>query len=143
MRLGCDSLSKIYKSKNGHDVHAVNSLDLDMYRGQITAVLGHNGAGKTSLLGMLTGMISVTTGTAHINGLSVKSNMAQIRQNLSVCPQHDIQYPTLSVYEHLAMFAAFKGVHPSSVKHEVTVMIAAVGLLDKTNEMSKNLSGGK
>eukprot|EP00953_Heterococcus_sp_UTEX-ZZ885_P022237 12320-Heterococcus_DN1.PRE.12 len=135
-------LTKIYKSKTGTDVNAVNSINLDMYQGQITALLGHNGAGKTSLLGMLTGMIPVTSGTAYISGFNVKSHMSQIRQNLSVCPQHDIQYPTLTVYEHLALFAAFKGVHPSSVKHEVMAMIAAVGLLDKSKEMSKNLSGG-
>ena len=80
-----------------------------MYSGQITALLGHNGAGKTTAIGMLTGLFPPTAGHAIIEGKDINEHMAEIRKNLGVCPQHDILYPNLTVEEHLQLFASFKG----------------------------------
>lgn len=48
---------------------AVHGLDLDIYKGQITALLGHNGAGKTTTIHMLTGLVPPTAGDAMIAGM--------------------------------------------------------------------------
>ncbi|CAM9266917.1 unnamed protein product [Choristocarpus tenellus] len=124
-------------------VMAVNGLDLTMYRGQITALLGHNGAGKTTTINMLTGMVPVTGGTAVVNGLDVRTQMKEIRRNLGMCPQHDILYPDLTVREHLTLFANFKGVAKKEVASEVDRMIKAVGLGEKRDRPTNGLSGGQ
>lgn len=70
---------------------------------------GTNGAGKTTTISILTGMLKPTSGTAFVNGQSIREDMASIRQNLGVCPQFDILWPDLTVREHLELYAAIKG----------------------------------
>ena len=79
-----------------------------MYKGQITALLGHNGAGKTTTMSILTGLFPPTAGSAHINGLSVVDDIDLIRRNLGICPQHNVLFDRLTVSEHLHFFARLK-----------------------------------
>lgn len=72
---------------------------------------------QTTLLAMLTGMTPVTGGSAFIVGRDVVEDMSNIRNSLGVCPQHDILYPTLTVREHLRLYAVLKGV-PHAVLEE-------------------------
>ena len=60
-----------------------------------------SGAGKTTTLSIVTGMIEATSGDVLIRGKSVKRDMLEIRQDLGLCPQYDILWPQLTVYEHL------------------------------------------
>jgi ABC-type multidrug transport system ATPase subunit len=86
----------------GSDRVAVDRLNLSLYRDQVTVLLGHNGAGKTTTISMLVGLLPPTAGTAHFpGGLTITEDMAEIRRNLGVCPQHDILFPELTVMEHL------------------------------------------
>ena len=61
---------------------AVNGVSLNMYEGQITALLGHNGAGKTTLMSILTGLFPATSGSALVNGCSVRDNISGVRRSL-------------------------------------------------------------
>lgn len=79
-----------------------------MYKGQITALLGHNGAGKTTTLSILTGLFTPTEGAAYINGLSIVDDIDLIRTNLGICPQHNVLFDRLTVTEHLVFFALLK-----------------------------------
>ena len=88
----CVDIRKLYKefhTESGVKV-AVNNLDLTIYSGQITALLGHNGAGKTTTIAMLTGLAIPDGGTAIIEGLDITTDLAAVRRNLGVCPQHDV-----------------------------------------------------
>ena len=88
---------------------AVNNVSLDMYEGQIFALLGHNGAGKTTIINILTGMYPSSGGNADIYGHSLQTDLSEIRQSLGVCPQHNILFDVLTVREHLVLFAMLKG----------------------------------
>jgi ATP-binding cassette subfamily A (ABC1) protein 3 len=57
-----------------------------MYQGQIFALLGHNGAGKTSTISILTGLFEPTSGKAHCYGIDVFEDMDEIRGIIGVCP---------------------------------------------------------
>ncbi|KAL4489354.1 hypothetical protein ABPG72_019009 [Tetrahymena utriculariae] len=134
------NLRKIYPSGKS----AVNGLSFSMYNGQIFALLGHNGAGKTSTISMLTGMYEMTDGAANALGRDVQIEMQEIRTFMGVCPQYDILFDDLSVKEHLELFATFKGMTDSEeIKKQVEKHIEDVDLQEKTNELAKNLSGGQ
>ncbi len=105
----------------GGQKRAVDNLDLDMYEGQVTALLGHNGAGKTTTIGILTGLLPLTSGTVSVRGLDVESQLSLIRRQLGVCPQHNILWDSLTVMEHMQVFAALKGVPMGSVRQECEV----------------------
>lgn len=60
---------------------AVESLTLELFEDHITALLGHNGAGKSTTISMLTGLIRPTGGDAHIWGHSIRNNMNDIRRS--------------------------------------------------------------
>ena len=65
---------------------AVKDLNVKMYTGQIFALLGHNGAGKTTVISMLTGLLTPTSGEAQVFGLDVFTDITSVRQFLGVCP---------------------------------------------------------
>lgn len=136
------NLRKVYET-TAEDRIAVKGLNLDIYEGQCTVLLGHNGAGKSTTISMLCGLISPSSGDAMIEGKRISTDMGLIRQSLGVCPQHDILFPELTVLQHLQMFATFKGVPLSEIDNAAQKMIREVGLKEKTNVKSSMLSGGQ
>ncbi|CAG9862052.1 unnamed protein product [Phyllotreta striolata] len=125
----------------GHKM-AVENLDLDIYKNQITVLLGHNGAGKSTTMSMITGMIEATSGSIKINGLSVKYHMKKIRQSLGLCPQHNLLFTDLTVKEHLLLFAKLKGKTSSEANKEANELLNKLNLSDKHNSLAHTLSGG-
>jgi len=117
-------LRKEFPHQDGEDVPpfvAVRNLNLNFYQGQTFVLLGHNGAGKTTTLNMLTGMCNPSSGTATVFGKDIRTQMPEVRKMFGVCPQHDILFPTLSVEQHLILFAQLKGVPAGP---ELDIMVA-------------------
>ncbi|KAL1813550.1 hypothetical protein ACET3Z_023615 [Daucus carota] len=135
------NLHKVYSSNKG-ECHAVNSLHLTLYENQILALLGHNGAGKSTTISMIVGLLSPTSGDAVVLGKNILTDMDEIRKNLGVCPQYDILFPELTVKEHLELFANIKGVKADLLDNVVCEMVDEVGLADKLNIVVRALSGG-
>ena len=135
-------LRKVFQTPDGPKA-AVHGLDLTIYQDQIFVLLGHNGAGKTTTMTMLTGLYMPSSGDALVQGKSIKTQMAEIRQRIGVCPQHDVLFAELTVLEHLQLFAGLKGLDGPAAEQEVLEKIAEVGLTEKKNVWSSNLSGGQ
>ncbi|WJZ94126.1 hypothetical protein VitviT2T_013011 [Vitis vinifera] len=135
------NLHKVYATKKGNCC-AVNSLRLTLYENQILALLGHNGAGKSTTISMLVGLLPPTSGDALVFGKNIITEMDEIRKQLGVCPQNDILFPELTVKEHLEIFAILKGVTENFLESAVTEMVDEVGLADKVNTVVGALSGG-
>ncbi|CAL1281881.1 unnamed protein product, partial [Larinioides sclopetarius] len=121
---------------------AVNNVSLNIYEGQITALLGHNGAGKTTTINILTGMYAPTSGSALINDLDILKEKYKIRRSLGVCPQHNVLYDSLTVEEHLRIYAAIKGIAWKDLKSEVTPILDILRLTEKRDVLAKDLSAG-
>ncbi|CAK9183966.1 unnamed protein product [Ilex paraguariensis] len=134
------NLHKVYTAKKGK-ICAVNNLQLTLYENQILALLGHNGAGKSTTISMLVGLLPPTSGDALVFGKSILTDMDEIRKNLGVCPQYDILFPELTgrqggrgrkaedlheVKEHMVIFANLKGVDEDSLESNVTEMVDEV-----------------
>ncbi|KAF5176169.1 Abc transporter a family member, partial [Thalictrum thalictroides] len=135
------NLHKVYSSRKSK-LCAVNSLQLNLYENQILALLGHNGAGKSTTISMLVGLLPPTSGDALVFGKNITTEMDEIRKGLGVCPQNDILFPELTVKEHLELFATMKGVEEGDLERMVHDMVDEVGLADKVNTVVKVLSGG-
>ena len=135
-------LRKVFPTEGGEKV-AVNNLSLTLYSGQITALLGHNGAGKTTALSILSGLIPPSGGDAFIFGKSIRTQMPEIRRSMGICPQHDVLYDELTVHDHLRFFATIKEIPPFFIQEHITKIVEEVGLTEKIYTISKSLSGGQ
>jgi ATP-binding cassette subfamily A (ABC1) protein 1/ATP-binding cassette subfamily A (ABC1) protein 3 len=101
-------------------VAALDGLTLDIPYGAVTALLGRNGAGKTTAVSVLTGATRPTGGAAFVAGYDVRTQMGRIRGGgggggrggsgvgVGVCPQRDVLWPELTVREHLGLMLAIK-----------------------------------
>lgn len=121
---------------------AVKDVRVALDDGQLFCLLGHNGAGKSTTIGMLTGLLTPTGGDATIFGYSITTNMDQIRENMGVCPQHDILWPQLTAYEHLELYAGFKRLYHDDMKADVAQRLEDVALTAAANSPCGNYSGG-
>jgi ABC-type multidrug transport system ATPase subunit len=130
-------LCKVY----GNGVRAVAGLDLTLYDSEITALLGHNGAGKSTAIAMLTGALPPTSGGITVCGVDARER-GGVRGVLGVCPQANVLFPLLSVSEHLRLFAVLKGVPSRDVASAVAALLREVGLEDKAHAAAAALSGG-
>ena len=106
----------IPQGSNGSKV-AVDELSLNIFKGQITALLGHNGAGKTTTISMLTGLFPPSSGSAHVDGKSIITEMDAIRDSLGLCPQHNVLFDRLTVKEHLDFFINLKVLNQPDVNY--------------------------
>uniref|UniRef100_A0A671URS7 ATP-binding cassette, sub-family A (ABC1), member 1A n=1 Tax=Sparus aurata TaxID=8175 RepID=A0A671URS7_SPAAU len=134
-----ENLVKVYS--HGKKL-AVDGLSLRFYNGQITSFLGHNGAGKTTTMSILTGLFPPTSGTAYILGKDIRTELSTIRQNLGVCPQHNVLFSMLTVEEHIWFYARMKGLPEEKVKAEMEQIVNDVGLPHKRTSRTSTLSGG-
>ena len=91
---------------------------------------------------MLSGIYAPTSGTAKIFGLDLGTQLKEIRPLIGFCPQHDILYSDLTIYEHLELVASIKGFPKKLLNTEINRISTYVGLDKDLDKLSKNLSGG-
>eukprot|EP01083_Nonionella_stella_P069834 186422_1 len=121
---------------------AVNEVDLHMVPGQVFGLLGHNGAGKTTIINVLTGLLEPTRGDATVCGMSITDNLDALRKIVGVCPQENILWPYMTAFEHLVFYAELKGVPKHELQPRCRAILDKIGLTDKMNTLSSELSGG-
>ncbi|XP_011050473.1 PREDICTED: ATP-binding cassette sub-family A member 1-like isoform X1 [Acromyrmex echinatior] len=126
-------------------VHALKGVSVDFYKGQITALLGHNGAGKTTLMSILTGVTSETEGKVFINGKNIRKHLNSIRNDLGLCPQENMVFPDLNVFEQIEFFGLLKAKNKTrnEIKKDVLNLLAKLKLSEKKNFLPSKLSGGQ
>jgi ATP-binding cassette subfamily A (ABC1) protein 3 len=101
-----------------------------------------NGAGKTTMISMLTGLIETTGGDASVYGKSIKNEMQEVQSIIGVCPQQNVLFDQLTVQEHLLLFARMKFIPMEEAKRTAQQILQDLGLWEKAFSLSKNLSGG-
>ena len=107
---------------------AVKGINMKMYDSQIFALLGHNGAGKSTAISMLTGLIKKSQGTARCYDVDLFEEMEEVREFMGVCPQHDVLFDLLTPREHLSIFYDFKGGDPRTKWDQINSLIRDSGL---------------
>ena len=130
-------------TRNNDTFVAVNNMQWSLREGQISVLLGHNGAGKTTTMNLMTGMLEADSGDCYVYGKSVRNNLRAARQEIGLCPQHNVLWPDLTCAEHLHFYAAVKGLTGSERDAAVDEMLHSVDLFDKRDDLSDALSGGQ
>jgi len=82
----------------------------------------------------------VTSGTGTIGGLDLQEDMDEIRKHVGVCPQNDVLWPTMSVYEHLLFYARLKGVAAADVRNAIDDCVIDAGTCDRRNLSKRHRS---
>lgn len=118
---------KAEKLTKKYDQHtALNGLDLDIKAGEIYALLGSNGAGKSTTIHIFMGFIPSSSGEAFINGVVVKPNDTQLKQWVAYIPEVVNLYPNFSAMQNLAYFSGLSGFKYS--KDEQIQLLLEAGL---------------
>ena len=131
------NLTKKYKDKT-----AVNSLNLTVNKGELYALLGVNGAGKSTTIKMLSCLVPPTSGDALLLNNSIVSDSAKVKQIINVSPQETAVAEKLSVRENLELIARIYGADRKSAKSKADDMIEKFDMQEIQNSRAKTLSGG-
>uniref|UniRef100_F6YMW2 ABC transporter domain-containing protein n=1 Tax=Ornithorhynchus anatinus TaxID=9258 RepID=F6YMW2_ORNAN len=136
------ALTSVTKMYNDNRKTAVKDLTLTFYRNQITALLGPNGTGKTTIISMLAGLYPPTSGIITINGKNMQTDLAAIRREMGVCLQQDVLFDNLTVREHLVLFASLKAPLWTKKKLHQQVNKLVSFLTQHQHKPTRALSGG-
>lgn len=128
-------LEKKYKNKK-----AVNDVNLKIEDGELFALLGTNGAGKTTMIKMLSTLILPTSGTAKIKDMDLIKDSQKIKEIINVSPQETAIAPNLSVYENLEFMAGVYQIKNKDKK--INELIKQFKLESVLKQKAKTLSGG-
>ncbi|NHJ48543.1 MAG: ATP-binding cassette domain-containing protein [Asgard group archaeon] len=106
LEIQLQNVSKIYKQKKTYDVHAVEKVDLSVYKGELVFIIGPSGSGKTTLFKIITGMVPVSEGQVKINShrldeLNDGQRAEFRRKNIGIVSQQGDLHPTISVKKNL------------------------------------------
>lgn len=141
------NLKKTYRKypcgiKSKKDTFANKGIYLDMSENELLCILGHNGAGKSTMISVLTGLTAASSGTATLGGFDIVEEIEEIRQIIGVVPQFDILWEELTAEEHMRMFCRIKGVPDDQIDKVIDDKLAAVKLSDVKKARTKTFSGG-
>lgn len=134
MELCIDRLTKQYENKI-----AVDRISLQLTNG-VYGLLGANGAGKTTFMRMLCGVLKPTSGTINFNGFDVSSE--EYRSELGYLPQDFGYYPEFSGLDFLLYMASLKGLKKAEAKRKAKQLLKLVSLSDVARKKISTYSGG-
>lgn len=107
-----DPIKFNHLTKRFGDLIAVNKLQFSIKKGEIFTFLGHNGAGKTTAMNMLAGILPPTDGDVIVYDNSIKKEVDKVQINLGLCQQTDVLFDDMTVYEHLYFVCELKDCDP-------------------------------
>ena len=135
-------LIKRYPGQKKEDRPAIDTIDLTVESGQLYGLVGPDGAGKTTILRILSTVIKPTSGSAHLAGFDVIKQSEDVRALLGYMPQAFSIYPDLTVKENLKFFADINGVPAREQKQRIDELLEFARLTEFSTRRSENLSGG-
>jgi ABC-2 type transport system ATP-binding protein len=132
------NLVKVYK--NG--TKALSGINLEVKAGEFCALLGANGAGKTTIISVLTGIANKTSGEASVFNFDVSTDPYRARKLIGVVPQEFNFNMFESVLDIVANQAGYFGIERKSALQDAQKILTRLDLWDKRKVPSRNLSGG-
>jgi ABC-2 type transport system ATP-binding protein len=129
-------------TKKFSDFIAVDNMSLSVAEGEIFGFLGANGAGKSTTINMIAGLLRCNDGTIHILGKNSAKHSRFAKMNLGMVPQDLAIYEDMTAYENVKFFAGLYGLRGVELRERVEEALSFVGLQDKQKSYPKSFSGG-
>ena len=120
---------------------ALRNVSLCVKRGEIFGLLGPNGAGKSTLLSCIQALISADSGAVQVEGIDVRAQPAQVKQQLGIQMQRTALFEELNARELIALYAALYDVHLD--RTQIEALLTRMDLSDLGGKTAKRMSGGQ
>ncbi len=122
--------------------HAVVDLNLDIHYGEVYGLLGANGAGKTTAIKMLCGLLPISSGEVSIAGETGNLRSAELRQRIGYMSQKFTLYDDLTILENLQFYSGVYGIPPRQQREKIRWVLAISGLEGQEHLLTRQLPGG-
>jgi len=129
-------------TKKFGDFTAVDRISFDVEKGEIFGFLGANGAGKTTAMRMLCGLIHPSSGDGRVAGFDVRKESEMIKKNIGYMSQKFALYDDLKVWENLRLFGGIYGMKDKEINKKIDVLLEKLGFESEKNTMVKSLPLG-
>ncbi|MCL5772984.1 MAG: ABC transporter ATP-binding protein [Firmicutes bacterium] len=128
--------------KKFRDTVAVHNLHLEVQEGELFCLAGPDGAGKTTTVRLILGLIDPEEGEVYINGRSIRGKRDAVIKNIGYVPQKFSLYEDLTVKENLKFFGRLYNLRESDRKEKENELLEFAGLQSSHDRLARNLSGG-
>ncbi|PTD93829.1 ABC transporter ATP-binding protein [archaeon SCG-AAA382B04] len=129
-------------TKHFGDLEAVQSVNIEIDRGEVFGLLGPNGAGKTTLVNMLVGLVEPTRGTANVLGKDIKKEYREVHASIGLAPTENNFDREFDVFDNLKHHAGYFGFDRNERKRRAERYLKKFDLWDKRKEKPFSLSSG-
>ena len=129
-------------TKRFHDFVAVNRVSFDVRAGEIFGFLGSNGAGKSTTIRMLCGLLRPSSGTATVGGVDVTRDPEGVKQRIGYMSQRFSLYELLTVEQNITFFGGIYGLDRERLAARRAFVIEMAGLAGRETTLARDLSGG-
>ena len=138
LALSTEKLTKTYSNQ----LKALIGVNLKVEKGDFFALLGSNGAGKTTAIGIICGLLKSTSGSVEINGLDQKTHVNKIKRMIGLMPQEFNFNPHEPNIEILINQAGYFGIPRTEAKIQAEKLLKIMELWDRRFDIAQSLSGG-
>lgn len=121
---------------------AVNDVSFDVNAGEIFGFLGSNGAGKSTTIRMLCGLLKPTSGTAAVGGIDVNRDPEGVKRRIGYMSQRFSLYELLTVDQNITFFGGIYGLDDAALEKRRAFVIEMAGLEGRENTLARDLAGG-
>jgi len=135
-------IRKAFRRDSGEIVQALDGVSLEVEHGTLTALVGPDGAGKTTLIRLATGLMTADSGVLKILGVDVASDPQQVQDRIGYMPQKFGLYEDLSVQENLDLYADLHGVTAGERRQRYPRLMEMTALGPFAQRLAGRLSGG-
>ena len=136
-------LRKVFRaSGNGGEVRALDDVSIEVRAGELTALVGPDGAGKTTLIRLIAGLLAVSSGTLQVLGIDPAAQPQRVQDRIGYMPQRFGLYEDLSVQENLDLYADLHGVTAAERSQRYPQLMQMTDLGRFTDRLAGRLSGG-
>lgn len=129
-------------TKRYHDFTAVDNLDFHAAPGEIVGIIGHNGAGKSTTLKMIAGLVAPTEGAVIINGRDIQKHGAALKKQIGYLPEESPLYENMSARQYLLFFSELYGMPRNTARERIESLLTSLQLQHPdqlTGEYSKGM----
>ena len=131
-----------YDKASKKEIVALENINITIPHGKLTALIGPDGAGKTTFLRMVCGLLVTSSGSLDVLGIDVTVNPQEVQDRISYMPQKFGLYEDLSVSENMNLYADLHGVPLEERKERFARLLEMTGLAKFTERLAGKLSGG-